>query len=123
MLKSDIRLTVLLTLMPIGVLAQVTIEHAFALFMGLSLRIAYNYHRNIITFKDSLIRVVCAIGVSYAILNFQKYFFTGTSPIFAIFFSSMISLEIVIMSIEITKTSFKEWFRGKIKQFIGTNND
>ena len=125
MLKSEIDVNVVLPLLPVslGVIGTVTIEHGFALLMGLSLRMAYNAHRKSLSWTDSCIRLVCAIGVSYGILILQRYLFEQSSPIFAIFISSMISLEIVIITVELSKTSFREWFRGKIKQFIGTNNE
>lgn len=125
MLKSDIDVNVVLPLLPVslGVIGTVTIEHGFALLMGLSLRMAYNAHRKALSWQDSLIRLVCAVGVSYGILILQGYLFKDSSPIFAIFMSSMISLEIVIITVELSKMSFKDWFRSKIKQFIGTNNE
>lgn len=128
MLKSDIRALVCLTLSSVGVsqvtaLSHFNVDLALSMLIGLSFRFCYNAHRSSLKLQDSVLRIICAIGVTFIILTVKKDYFEQWNPVILICISSAISLEIVVHTISISQIGVKNYLRNQLKILQGTQDE
>lgn len=121
MLKKLAAYNQLLPLLSDNSLPKVTLAMVIAVCMGFSVRLAYEWGNNTITFKNSVIRLVFALCLSYLCLFVWMDYKIKHSVIYWIFGFCLMSMEVVYEFVKMIELGIKGYVQRLFNYFLARN--
>lgn len=118
MLKMSITLLLFVLLLLDDSVPRFTVSIMLSIIMGLSVRIAYEWGRNTLTLKESIIRAVFAVCIGYMLMFLWQDIDIKHKIVYYTFGISLLSMEIVNELIKVLSMGIKAYLRNKINNLI-----
>jgi len=122
MLKTYAPAILLIPLLLDDSLPGFTLPIMLTMFLGFSVRLGLNWKDNTITFKDSIIRIVCGISFTYIAMFVWKDFEVKHNIIYTVFAISFVSLELAVQGSNLIQMGIRGWAQKWINYLLAKND-
>lgn len=122
MLKTTITLLLFVILLNTDGLPRFTVTIIIGIVIGLSARFGYEWGKNTFRWKNSFIRLIYALCLSYLLMSLWVDFDIKKNIIYWIAGLCACSMEVINELLKVIEVGFKQWIRNKVNSFLGKHD-